>query len=53
MSISLNEKDYIAYNLRGLSNFHAQNKKNACADFTKAIQLGSQSAVKNKKMFCK
>ena len=52
-SIALNPKDYIAYNLRGLSNIHIQNKKNACADFINAIKFGSQSAIKNKKMFCK
>ncbi|MFV5699844.1 tetratricopeptide repeat protein [Flavobacterium sp. ZT3R17] len=52
-SIVLNPKDYIAYNLRGLSYIHIEDKKNACADFSKAIQYGSQSATKNKKMFCK
>ena len=53
MSISLNEKDYIAYNVKGISNFHTQKKKKTFADYTKAIHLSSKSAVKNKKMFCK
>ena len=52
-SIALNPKDYIAYNLRGTCYTQVQDKKNACKDFTKAIELGSQSASKNKATFCK
>lgn len=53
VAIKFNSGDYITYNLRGLSNIHLEDKKSACADFAKAAQLGSQSAAKNLKMFCK
>lgn len=52
-SLGLNPKDYIAYNLRGLAYNNIGDKKNSCKDFTKAIELGSQSAAKNKATFCK
>lgn len=53
VAIKYNSGDYITFNLRGLTYIHLEDKKNACADFAKAAQLGSQSAVKNLKMFCK
>ena len=52
-SLGLNPKDYIAYNLRALAYNKIGDKKNSCKDFTKAIELGSQSAIKNKATFCK
>ena len=52
-SIALNPKDYIAYNLRALAYNKLGDKKNTCKDFSKAIELGSQSAIKNKATFCK
>lgn len=52
-SLGLNPKDYIAYNLRGLAYNKNGDKKNACKDFSKAIELGSQSAIKNKATFCR
>ncbi|MBE8728089.1 hypothetical protein C4F50_24490 [Flavobacterium sp. KB82] len=52
-SLGINPKDYIAYNLRGLAYNKMGDKKKACQDFTKAIELGSQSAAKNKATFCK
>lgn len=53
VAIKLNSGDYITYNLRGLTYIHLEDKKSACADFAKAEKLGSQSATKNLKMFCK
>lgn len=52
-SLGLNPKDYIAYNLRGLAYNKIGDKKNSCKDFSKAIELGSQSAIKNKATFCR
>ncbi|MNQ25477.1 Tetratricopeptide repeat protein [compost metagenome] len=53
MAISVNSKDHISYNLRALSYIHINDKKKACSDFTKAIELGSSSAFQNRKTFCK
>lgn len=52
-SLGLNPKDYIAYNLRALAYNESGDKKSACKDFAKAIELGSQSAIKNRATFCK
>lgn len=52
-SLGLNPRDYVAYNLRGLAYNKIGNKTNSCSDFTKAIELGSQSAIKNRSTFCK
>ncbi len=52
-SLQINPKDYVAYNLRGLAFAKNNDKKSAAKDFDKAIALGSQSALKNKKTFCK
>jgi Tfp pilus assembly protein PilF len=49
----LNPKDYVAYNLRALAYNKSGDKKNCCKDFSKAIELGSQSAIKNRATFCK
>ncbi|WP_229654989.1 tetratricopeptide repeat protein [Flavobacterium sp. LC2016-23] len=51
--LMMNPKDYIAYNLRGLAYNKIGEKKKSCSDFTKAIELGSKSAIKNKATFCK
>ena len=53
VAIKNNSGDYITYNLRGLTYIHLEDKKSACSDFAKAEKLGSQSATKNLKMFCK
>ncbi|WP_291145150.1 tetratricopeptide repeat protein [Flavobacterium sp. UBA7680] len=52
-SLGLNPRDYVAYNLRGLAYNKIGDKANSCKDFLKAIELGSQSAIKNKSTFCK
>ncbi|RZJ50368.1 MAG: tetratricopeptide repeat protein, partial [Flavobacterium sp.] len=46
--LMMNPKDYVALNLRGLAYNKIGDKKNSCKDFTKAIELGSQSAAKNR-----
>lgn len=51
--LMMNPKDYIALNLRGLCYNKMGEKKKSCKDFSKAIELGSQSAIKNKATFCK
>jgi tetratricopeptide (TPR) repeat protein len=51
--LMMNPKDYIALNLRGLCYNKIGDKKNCCKDFSKAIELGSQSAIKNRASFCK
>jgi len=53
VTIKYNVADYLTYNLRGLTNVHLKDPKSACEDFQKAAQMGSQSAVKNLKNFCK
>lgn len=53
VTIKNNAADYLTYNLRGLTNVHLNDSKSACQDFKKAAQMGSQSAVKNLKTFCK
>lgn len=52
-SLGLNPRDYVAYNLRGLAYNNIGDKKNSCKDFNKAIELGSQGAIKNRAAFCK
>ncbi|WP_264534825.1 tetratricopeptide repeat protein [Flavobacterium sp. N1736] len=51
--LMMNPKDYIALNLRGLCYNKMGEKKKSCKDFSKAIELGSQSAIKNRATFCK
>ncbi|WP_281232146.1 tetratricopeptide repeat protein [Flavobacterium gelatinilyticum] len=53
LCLGLNPRDYIAYNLRGLAYSKIGDKKNACLDFSKAIELGSKSAAVNKASTCK
>jgi tetratricopeptide (TPR) repeat protein len=51
--LMMNPKDYVALNLRGLCYNKMGEKKKSCKDFSKAIELGSQSAIKNRATFCK
>jgi len=51
--LMMNPKDYVALNLRGLCYNKMGEKKKSCKDFSTAIELGSQSAIKNRATFCK
>ena len=51
-SIEANPKSSISYLNRGNSKFRKGDKKGACEDWTKAKELGDETATENIKNYC-